>query len=116
MHTEGAHPKSIGYKKLFGKWRLLPAAGELAIRRVKWLQVIVAEPAAFRQLRAAVWGHLAAESPTILSSGLLADGANPFAKQFAKDLWLYFGLSPFDEFFRMLGVLRLFLEGSAFRN
>ena len=99
----GEHMKRSTYQQLFNRWQLLPVAGELAIRRTKWLQQIVANPKDARQVRAAIWGHLPGEQPTINDKGQIAEQANPFAQQFFTDLWLYFDLSPFDEFFRDLG-------------
>jgi hypothetical protein len=96
---EGGHFKSIWLRTLFRRWRFLPTAGELSLRRVKWLQQILRFPRANRQLRSAIWGHLPGEEPTIDEEGQLHAEANPFAKQLSKDLWLYHGLSPCEEFF-----------------
>ena len=96
---EADHPRGTSNKALLRKWRLIPTPGELAIRRVKWLQSALLHPVAHRQLRAAIWGHLPGEPPTLNATGHLIDDCNPFARQFANDLWLYFGLSVSEDFF-----------------
>lgn len=78
----GAHPKAISSADLSRRWRFLPVAGELAARRMKWLQAMVRAPAAAAQVRAAVWGHLPMEESIIDNAGGLRPGANSFAKQF----------------------------------
>ena len=100
---EGGKGKSIGMMTLFRRWRFLPATGELAIRRVKWLQQIVLHPGPARQVRAAVWGHLPGEQPTISPTGAINPEANPFAKHFVAGLWFFYSTSSAEEFFWRMG-------------
>ena len=77
---EGTHFRSIGLKTLFRRWRFILTAGELTLRRVKWLQHIAHNKTANRQIRAAVWGNLENEGPTIGEDGQLQAECNPYVR------------------------------------
>ena len=79
-------------------------AGELAMRRVKWLQRICACPGSCVQLRGAVWGTMGGAGATLDEDGVLLDTANPFARQFEEDLWLFKEIEAAAEFFAVWSV------------
>ena len=74
-------PKSMPNSKIMMKWRILPMAGELAMRRVKWLQQMCKHPAAFTQVRGAVWGSMGGRGDALSSNGMFIDETNLFRRQ-----------------------------------
>ena len=85
-------------------WRILPARGELAVRGLKWLQQIVANPKINEQLISAIWGdlvHGSDENKTLDAHDRLRPKASPFAKNMASHLQMYEGISGTEDFFEL---------------
>ena len=82
-----SHGHSMSAVEVLRWWKLCPTMLEVTIRRLRWLQAVVAAPAAHRHLIAVTWGCLAFEhEPTIDNEGVLSATANPFASQLLADL------------------------------
>ena len=48
---------NMSNEEVFKHWRVLPSNGELMVRRLGWLQQMVANTPAHKQTVAALWGH-----------------------------------------------------------
>eukprot|EP00959_Pyramimonas_sp_CCMP1952_P174516 3647139-Pyramimonas_sp.AAC.1 len=95
----GTHAVSWSNAELLRDWRILPSAGELAVRRVRWLQSMVQRTYAHVQTVSVLLGHILHEPPALASSGALSSTANPWLRQFARDLDWYRGISGTETFF-----------------
>eukprot|EP00959_Pyramimonas_sp_CCMP1952_P452272 9466289-Pyramimonas_sp.AAC.1 len=95
----GPHVKTMSNLELLREWKILPARGELAIRRIRWLQQMLRHRFANQQTLTALFGHLGGERPTLDLEGHLRPDANPWVLQLAANLEMYRGLSGTESFF-----------------
>jgi len=96
----GGKHTQLARLEVFRKWRILPTKVEVALRKVKWLQACLANPAPNEQVVAVVWGEVLG-SRTLREDGSLAPDANPFAASFAESLEMFRGLGGTEDFFEL---------------
>ena len=81
----GLHPRALANAEVWRKWRLAPMAVELAVRRLRWFQMVARHPADNAQLLAVWFGDLAFDTAarleerpvapaTLDERGLIAEG------------------------------------------
>ena len=82
-------------KEVLRFWRLAPCDVEARVRRLKWAQAPVQNPAHHVQLIAALFGRLpSVQHSTLGLNGEITPDANPWAARWMADLR---ELEPFDE-------------------
>ena len=87
--------RTITNKEVLRFWRLAPCDVEAGVRRLKWAQTLVQNPAHRVQLTTALFGKLSAEQQATLGeNGEISPDADPWAARWVADLR---ELEPFDE-------------------
>lgn len=80
--------EKVTSRQVLARWKLVPFAVDLRVRRLRWLQSMLRNPEEHRQTIAAVWGKLliVEGEPKVGEDGLLTESANSFAVQW-KSMW-----------------------------
>jgi hypothetical protein len=95
LSTEKHH--QISNEQVFRTWQLAPMTTEMHVQRLKWWQRLVAKPERNTQVLAAMFGRCEFEHADQLdSAGQVLPHANPYAQQFANDVFSLTTLAPYE--------------------
>ena len=87
--------RTMSNKEVLRFWKLAPCDVEARVRRLKWAQTVVQDPAHHTQLITAMFGKLPSEpNPTLGPGGEILPEANPWAVRWMADLE---ELEPYNE-------------------
>lgn len=88
--------------EVFAYWKVLPSRLEIAVRNLRWLQVMAMHPADCRQVVGTVFGKIFVGGKSfdnLKENGSLAEEASPFAKGFVEDVQLFGPMEGAKSFF-----------------
>jgi len=111
---EGAeHREAMSGREVYTFWKLVPVEIELRVKRLRWLQTVLADQRHHMQLIAAIFGKYEFEDfTTVGRDGRLDERANPWAKLWMSDVMSLQGLDEGDSLLEAMGgdIRRLFQD------